>query len=188
LAKWASKNEILPEEQAGFRAKRSCAEQIFNLNAAIQIGTRRKKKVFALFIDFKRAFPSIPHERLWSKLYQIGVSSKIIRILQSIYNEASTNIRLTQGLTSAIPIKDGVLQGCVASPLLFTLYISDLIKVIQASGISGIEIGEQYILHMLLFADDMVLVASSARSLQLKINVLRKYFEDLGLTINLEKT
>jgi hypothetical protein len=41
---------------------------------------------------------------------------------------------------------------------------------------------------MLLFADDMVLLAKSPRALQLKINALRKYFEDLGLTINVEKT
>jgi hypothetical protein len=46
LTKWANKNEILPEEQAGFRVKRSCDEQISNINAAIQIGTRRKKKTF----------------------------------------------------------------------------------------------------------------------------------------------
>jgi hypothetical protein len=61
LSSWASKQNILPEEQAGFRTKRGCDEQIFNLHAAIQIGTRWKQKVYALFIDFKRAFPSVPH-------------------------------------------------------------------------------------------------------------------------------
>jgi hypothetical protein len=72
------------------------------------------------------------------------------------------------------------------------LYISDIIDIINKSGISGIEIGDLYTLHMLLFADDMVLFTisspNSPRSLQLNINVMRKYFEELGLTINVEKT
>jgi hypothetical protein len=188
LATWASKNKKLPEEQAGFRAKRGCDEQIFNLNAAIQIGSRSKKKVYALFIDFKRAFPSVPHNRLWSKLHKIGVSTKFIRILQLIYQNATTKIRLSDGPSMSIPVTEGLLQGCVASPLLFTLYISDLIELIKPSGITGIDIGSHFTLHMLLFADDMVLLASSPRSLQLKINLIRKYFEDLGLHINLGKT
>jgi hypothetical protein len=91
-------------------------------------------------------------------------------------------------LSDPIAITEGLMQGCVASPLLFTLYISDIIDIINKSGISGIEIGDLYTLHMLLFADDMVLLANSPRSLQLKINVMRKYFEELGLTINVEKT
>lgn len=110
LTLWAEKNGILPEEQAGFRAGRGCEEQIFNLNSAIQIGTQKKKKVFSLFIDFKRAFPSVSHERLWKKLYQIGVSAKVIRILQGLYEGAFTNIRIQEGFTGKIPITEGVLQ------------------------------------------------------------------------------
>jgi hypothetical protein len=187
LSSWASKQNILPEEQAGFRTKRGCDEQIFNLHAAIQIGTRRKQKVYALFIDFKRAFPSVPHDQLWSKLHTI-VSAKIIRILQSLYQLGNTRIRLDEGISEPIPISEGLMQGCVASPLLFTLYICDIINTILKSGISEIEIDELYTLHMLLFADDMVLLANSLRALQLKINILRRYFLDLGLTINADKT
>jgi hypothetical protein len=178
LSSWASKQNILPEEQAGFRTKRVCDEQIFNLHAAIQTGTRRKQKVYALFIDFKRAFPSVPHDKLWSKLHTIGVSAKIIRILQSLYQLGNTRIRLDEGMSEPIPITEGLMQGCVASPLLFTLYICDIINTISKSGISGIEIEELYTLHMLLFADDMVLLANSPRALQLKINILRGYFLD----------
>jgi hypothetical protein len=94
LTQYAEKNHILPEKQAGFRAGRGCEEQIFNLNSAIQIGTQRKKKVYALFIDFRRAFPSVSHARLWMKLYKIGVSAKVIRILQELYKGAFTKIRL----------------------------------------------------------------------------------------------
>jgi hypothetical protein len=188
LTEWAEKHNILPEEQAGFRPKRSCDEQIFSLLAATQLGTRNKEKVYALFIDFKRAFPSVIHDKLWNKLYQIGVSAKIIRILQSLYKRSCTRIRLDEGLSDPIATTEGLMQGCVASPLLFTLFISDIMDVITESGISGIQINDLFTLHMLLFADDMVLLAKSPRALQLKINLLRKYFMNLGLTINVVKT
>jgi hypothetical protein len=111
------------------------------LSSAIQIGTQNKKRVYALFFDFNIAFPSVPHDRLWSKLYGIGISAKIIRILQNVYKEASTRIRLTTEKSQTIPITEGLLQGCVASPLLFTLYIADIIEIINKSGLSGISIG-----------------------------------------------
>lgn len=65
LSDWASENGILPECQGGFRPGRSCADQIFTLNTVIQSKLRKKAgKLYALFIDFERAFPSIQHERL----------------------------------------------------------------------------------------------------------------------------
>jgi hypothetical protein len=137
LKKWASTYQILPEEQAGFRERRGCDEQIFNLTSAIQLGTRQKRKVYALFIDFKRAFPSVPHEKLWNKLYNLGISAKTIQIFQSLYEKCSTRIRLEDGLSETIRISEGLMQGCVSSPLLFTLYISDIIQLITNSGISG---------------------------------------------------
>jgi hypothetical protein len=92
LSTWANKNNILPEDQAGFRGKRGCDDQIFNLNTAIQIGTRNKKKVFALFIDFQIAFPSILHKTLWSELHHLGVSPKMIRTFSIIYSKCNTRI------------------------------------------------------------------------------------------------
>lgn len=64
LIKWADVNGLIPECQAGFRKGRSIEEKIFCLNSAIQINKhsqKRKGKLYALFIDFAKAFNSIPH-------------------------------------------------------------------------------------------------------------------------------
>lgn len=67
----------------------------FTLSSAIHIGTRGKgDKVYALFLDFARAYPSVPFNKLWNKLFSLGVSGKVIRMLSKIYNSASTQIRL----------------------------------------------------------------------------------------------
>jgi len=90
---WAENCGILPESQAGFRKTRSCHENIFALKSAIDIRLRKnKRKLFAFFIDFSCAFPSIPHGKLWEKLFDIGVSAKIIRWLKKLYEHSSMQI------------------------------------------------------------------------------------------------
>lgn len=87
LEKWVTSRDILPEFQAGFRCSRSCPDNIFVLNALIQKALNEAKgRLFALFVDFRRAFPSIVHTLLWEKLRSCGISPKIIRILNSLYS------------------------------------------------------------------------------------------------------
>ncbi|CAG7725171.1 unnamed protein product [Allacma fusca] len=95
LSAWAEENKILPEAQAGFRRGRGCLDHVHTLNAVVQIALNEEKgRLYALFIYFKQAFPSIEHNLLWEKLQDIGVSGRIIRILQKIYSRATTKVRL----------------------------------------------------------------------------------------------
>jgi len=136
--------------------------------------------MYALFIDFKRAFPSICHTRLWNKLNKIGVSGKFIRILKKIYDDAYTVVRTQNGNSEKVQITKGLMQGSVLSPLLFSLYISDIDNVIAKSQIPGVKLKVNLFLHLLMFADDMVLMSSSPVYLQRLINLLQKYFHDLS--------
>jgi len=186
LVTWAERNKVLPEAQAGFRKKRGCDDQIFTLQATLQAGTTRGK-VYALFIDFARAFNSVQHKKLWEKLFSIGVSGKYIRILKRIYDSATTQIRLKEGYTGQIAITEGIMQGDSISPLAFCLFISDIEKILIDENIPGIKMGGEEI-HLLAFADDLCLLAPGINTLQRKINMLSDYFRKLGLNVNLNKT
>lgn len=118
----------------------------------------------------------------------INFASKIIEIFQTLYSQGSTSIKLEHGYSSNIEITEGLMQGDSASPICFSLYINDIADVLCKSGISGIRITENLELHILLFADDAVVLASSSRALQLKLNLLEKYFKSLDLKVNLMKT
>jgi hypothetical protein len=107
----------------------------------------------------------------------INFASKIIEIFQTLYSQGSTSIKLEHGYSSNIEITEGLMQGDSASPICFSLYINDIADVLCKSGISGIRITENLELHILLFADDAVVLASSSRALQLKLNLLEKYFK-----------
>lgn len=189
LYKWADENGLLPESQAGFRKERSCEDQIFCLNAAIQINlSKNKGKVYALFIDFARAFSSIPHEKLWDKLLWLGVSSKIIRILKNLYDNFNTAIKTEHGYTEQIEITEGLGQGCILSPLLFNLYICDIESFLYSTNLFGVKISHDFQLQILSFADDMTVLGSTPGELQRKINRLYEYFENLSLIVNIDKT
>jgi len=120
LSDWAEKHRILPESQGGFRKGRGCQDRVFSLNAAIQAGILQgNKKIYALFVDYSRAFPSIPHHLLWKKLFSLGVSGNLVRILQNLYDGSFMQIRLPEGHSQPIELTEGLLQGCPLSPLLF---------------------------------------------------------------------
>ena len=65
-------------------------------------------KLYALFVDLRRAFDSINHIKLWRKLYKIGVSSKLICILRDLYSKANMKVRTTDGPTRNFKISQGV--------------------------------------------------------------------------------
>jgi hypothetical protein len=92
LTFWIEHNKILTEFQAGFRKQYSTVDNIFNLMNIVQLNSLNSKKTFAFFVDFSNAFDTIPHSSLFFKLSKVGISSKIIRILQNTYEKSETVI------------------------------------------------------------------------------------------------
>ena len=189
LSNWAEGNEILPEAQGGFRRSRSCQEQIFNLTGALHIHLRRPgRRAYALFVDFQRAFPSIPHNKLWHRLANLGVGPKVLQVLMNLYYKTQTTIRLPDRRTQPIDVTLGLLQGDLLSPLLFSLYIHDIERQLRRCGALGLALTKEDSLHVLLFADDTVVLAPTKGAMREKIKVLQKYFRELDLVVNLAKT
>jgi len=188
LSEWCDENNIIPEEQAGFRQHRGCLDHIFTLNAIIQSKLSFKKgKVYAFFIDLSQAFDRINHSILFSKLYNLGISAKIINLIKNMYSEANARLKSNSNMSQPFSITNGVLQGEILSPLLFSLCLNDLPNLLNNSEIPAITISDTPI-HCLLYADDIVVLADSAINLQKKINLLKNYFETNLLLINLKKS
>lgn len=186
---WSEELHLVPEFQAGFRKRRSCADHIFTLNSIIQIHLRQKRsKVFALFVDFKSAFPSVNHNILWHKLFKIGLSAKIIRILRKIYEHANGSVKQGSRTSEAFEITEGVLQGEVLSPILFSLFISDIEEFFRSRGITGISVDHLTEIILLAYADDIVFLAKSKVQLRKILKVLSEYCQLNQLMVNSSKT
>lgn len=185
---WCTKNNVLSEFQAGFKKGTGCVEQAFVLNTLIQNQLRFKRsKLFCLFLDLSSAFDLVSHDLLWSRLQKKGVSDKFVSVIKSLYNKANAKIRIAGHYSNNLNITRSVLQGESLSPKLFSLFVDDIVNVVNKSGYTGIRIG-QHNVHILLFADDIALIGVTAEELQVKINLVRLYFQESKMKVNLTKT
>ena len=183
LENWLNKSKILNEYQAGFRKNYSTIDNIFNLINTIHLSSLKTKHTYAFFVDFSCAFDTIPRNCLFYKLSQLGVSSKFIRLLQLLYDDSMSRVWDGCTLSEEFTIKSGVKQGCVLSPVLFSLYLNDLPETLPGGlTVAGVSI------KILLYADDIVILSDSPVGLQKMIDCLHNYCKQWCLTVNLNKS
>ena len=71
---WVDTNELLHDEQNGFRQGRNCIDHIFSLVNIIESRIKCKQNTFAAFIDFKKAYDHVNPQQLWNKLSSLGLA------------------------------------------------------------------------------------------------------------------
>ena len=158
LASWCEQKKIFEQEQAGFRKGRTTTDQIFTLAEIIHRRKKEKKPTFCCFLDIKKAYDTVWREGLWSKLAEVGVNGKMLLTIRSMYDGVKSSVIVNGRLTAWFDIDIGLRQGCVLSPLLFLIFVNDLIKEFKKSD-TGVLLGEVRI-NNLAFADDIVLTAN----------------------------
>lgn len=179
-------SNVLPEEQAGFRAGRSCTDQIYMLREVLESRRALKLPTCACFIDLKQAFPSTWRDAIWHRLQEAGISGKMFRIMQSLYMNNESAIINPYGLTDSFQTDLGTRQGAVPSPFLFSLGISPLIDEIRALGLD-VRLGN-LLIPGLLYADDIVLLAESPDELQTILNCASLFFDNWRFSVHSEKS
>jgi hypothetical protein len=186
LNAWCEKLGKISEFQAAYRKGVGCEDHVFTLNAILQNHLKNKKNVmYALFIDLSKAFDSISHVKLWKKLAAIGLSTKFIGIIQCLHKNAKAKIRTLHGESEYFNIQKGVLQGECLSAKLFTLFINDIVKVLHDSNVPSLKIASKDI-HMLMYADDIVVLSTNVFDLQSKVDLIISYFKENDLNVNLK--
>ena len=89
--------EIIAEEQAGFRAGRSTTEQIFNLRILCEKYLQHQQNlnhVFHVFIDFKKAFDRVWHAALWATMRKYNISANLVRTIELLYDKATSAVQI----------------------------------------------------------------------------------------------
>ena len=117
----------------------------------------------------------------------MGLSGRMLKILQSMYGKATSRVVANGTMSPTFHCSKGVRQGCNLSPLLFSLFISDLESHLSANNSGSIHLGSKKA-HLLLFADDLALLADSHSGLQTSIDLLEEYCLTWDLKINIDKT
>ena len=133
-----------------------------------------KKTLFVCFIDFAKAYDFVDRSALFYKMIKKGIVGPMLRIIQSMYESVKSIVRVGYDTSEVIEQMVGVKQGCVLSPCLFSMYISDLPEWLANHGAKGVLLHDTCV-RALLYADNGALLAETAADLQQMLNYLQTY-------------
>ena len=196
LQTFLEKNDLLSDNQNGFRKARSCIDHIFVMCTVLRNRKALKKETFLCFIDFQKAFDSVDRNLLMHKLANIGLDGSMYKSILSLYSNPRSRVILQGHHTEYFDCTIGVKQGDSLSPTLFAIFINDLAQEIESSGIgvplelldTNSSIVETMILGILLYADDIVLFAPDEECLQSLLSIVELWCQKYRLDVNLSKT
>ena len=181
LSSFFTENNILTEEQFGFRPGRSTEDQLIITYDEITKGLDAGHPVDLVMFDFAKAFDVVCHAILLEKLWSVGIQGKLISWLQDFLVDRSMRVLVKDTTSDTREVKSGVPQGSVLGPILFLLYINHIASNLTCS--------------YKIFADDLKIFMKlendgpqvSAEYLQRDIDTLHSTAGSWGLTMNLQK-
>ena len=144
INQFLKKNNIIVDFQSGFRKHRQTKDNIFFMTQKVAESFARKKKVCGIFFDISSAFDKIWHNGLIYKLDQLKFPHYLTSWIKNFIENRNFKVRVGAEFSKTHPIKTGVPQGAVLSPLLFSIFINDIPANIKKNN-----------RYSLLFADDL---------------------------------
>ena len=173
LSSWVEASGLLVEEQCGFRAGRSTMDQVFTLHELLAKRREQGKRTFLAFLDVQHAYDRVWRQGLLWKLQELGVGGHMFGLLSSMLERNSRRVASQGSLSEEFTTFIGLPQGAVLSPLLYAIFINALALELNQLGL-GVSVFDRRI-SVLLYADDIVLVADSAEDLQRMLNCANAY-------------
>ena len=189
IAVWAEDEGI----KAGFRKDFRTTDNIFVLKSLVdkQKQTPQGKAsemLHCCFVDFKKAFDTVPRGLLWQVLERVGVRGPILDCIKSLYTHDSAAVRNSEGISEIFDCLMGVKQGGPLSATLFGLFVDGLEQHLMdtvghdAPSLSGV------LIPLLLYADDLIIMSTTAAGLQRQLDALQQFCQQRQLSVNLSKT
>ena len=188
LEKYILDNKILTKNQIGFIRGFRTADHIYVLKTIITKYTKNGGKLYAAFIDFKKAYDKVNRDTLLRSLNKHGIKGRIFSNIKALYSRVEYSIRTTNRTLDPISSNLGLKQGCPLSPILFNLYINDMSSHFKTNNITDKVILQGEELSHFLYADDLVIISKSKAGLQEKLNGLSTFAKEKDLTINIKKS
>ena len=178
ISKHLAANNILIDEQHGFRQNLSTTTQLVTATDDWSSSLQSRGQTDIVFLDFQKAFDRVPHPHLRSKLHYYGIRGDSLRWTMSLLANRHQAVVVNGARSAWMPVTSGVPQGSVIGPVLFLLYINDIKLNIKST--------------MRLFADDSVIYPridspSDTHILQEDLHVLADWSTKWLMGFNIKK-
>ena len=189
LLKFALEKGVISKNQLGFMPGNRCSDALIILyNLFNKYCLRDSKYIYACFVDFKKAFDTVPRHILFQKLLSYNITGKFYNSIKYMYTQDFACVNTGESLTEKFRINQGVKQGCILSPLLFNIFVSDLTTALNEGESDPVKIDNIGTLNSLIWADDLLLLSESEHGLNNMLKNLDEYTKSNLIRVNLEKT
>ena len=183
-------HDMFPIEQKGCKkGSYGCKNQLLMNKMLLENAKSKHRNLSTAWIDYKKAFDSVPHFWILRCLELFKISPTLINFLRSSIRMWETNLFLSHsnGILSSpgMKIKCGIFQGDSLSPLLFCMALMPPSKLLNQTGY-GYKIFEQRINH-LFYMDDLKLYASNDNELEGLLKTVKAFSDDIGMEFGLSK-
>ena len=175
IVKHMTDNNLYSECQHGFRKKRSCVTQLLEVYDQLTEMIDDGKSVDIIYLDFRKAFDSIPHERLLRKMAGYGITGGTLKWVRDFLCEREQRVRVGNEYSNVTKVTSGIPQGSILGPVLFTIFINDL--------------PENMNVHCKVFADDTKIYEDVKKkdAIQQDLYKLQEWTELWNLYFNVSK-
>lgn len=174
------------KQQQGFQKQKSCTTVSFNLHETLYYNLELHSKVYASFLDIRKAFDTVWQKGLMMKLQQLGIDKHLLNVINQSYTNIRSCVCINGHTSTAFEVMTGVRQGGVLSSFLYLVYINDLLNMLEADA-SGTSICSVYTGNPAL-ADDLTILSLSPKGLQKQLSIVEQYALDWKFEININKS
>ena len=189
LMKYAVENKIFSKEQLGFIPGNRTSDALIILHNVVDYYcVKNNKPIYACFVDFKKAFDSVPRHKIFEKLLKHNITGKFYDCIKNMYSNDLTCVKVGDKITDSFQTNQGVRQGCILSPTLFNIFLADLPNKLQENSDVTPQPIEAEDVQNIIWADDLLLISKSEDGLNKMLSNLCQYTVENGIEINLEKT
>nr|VZI52909.1 unnamed protein product [Spirometra erinaceieuropaei] len=198
---------LLPESQCGFRRHRGTTDMIFAARQLQEKCQEMLTHLYSTFVDLTKAFDTVNREGLWKIMQKFGCPERFTQMVRQLHDGMMARVTDNGAVSETFAGTNGVKQGCVLAPTLFSLMFSAMLMDAYRDERPGIRIAYRTDGHLLnhrrmnfqsrvstatvnelLFADDCALNTTSEEEMQRSVDLFSAACENFGLVINTQKT
>ncbi|BHF85993.1 hypothetical protein SprV_1002917100 [Sparganum proliferum] len=198
---------LLPEGQCGFRRHRGTTDMTFAARQIQEKCQEMQTHLYSTFVDLTKAFDTVNREGLWKIMQKFGCPERFIEMGRQLHDGMMARVTDNGAVSEAFAVTNGVKQGCVLAPTLFSLMFSAMLMDAYRDERPGIRIAYRTdgqllnqrrmhfqsrvsttTVHELLFADDCALNTTSEEEMQRSMDLFSAVCANFGLVITTQKT
>ena len=132
LSDYCERENILREEQCGFRPQRSTVAMMFVVRRLHKLARKKDTPLYLWFIDLTKAYDSVDRTLLWDVPARFGVPPRMLAVIREFHDGMQACVRLDDGECSDMfDLGQGLRQGCVLAPLLLKIFFTAVLRVAE---------------------------------------------------------